>query len=975
MRLKHIELAGFKSFVDPVRIELGDGITAIVGPNGSGKSNIVDAIRWVLGEHSARHLRGGVMDDLIFQGSETRPPVGICDVELTFAVEPGTLSSPYHDMAEIRIRRRLTREGGSDAFINGHMVRIKDVVDLFLDTGLSSRAYAIIEQGAITRMISAKPEDRRLILEEAAGVMKYRSRRHEAELKMKATRQNLERIMDLLEEVRSQCRSLKQQASRAGRFKTLQDEWQRTRALSMAITYRQRREACRGEEQSLKQIMDEEAKAARGHAQAERELAEARQRLLRYEEEAQGAQDALREAERRRSGLQQQAERLAGERRLLAERRQVLEHRASEADSRRAHLQKELNGVEARIAGQDDDILQQALEVVKSEEESAREEHEAQRRLRDEMLAEFERIRGRHQGAERRREQAADALGRLRDRKTLLKGRQEDLHAQLEQVNTALEQARASVLVHERRQHTGEADLHSARMQLDTLRQQRGEADAQFRHQSGEVHRLQGEIEELTGRLSSQDIPGTLRDALRQAGAIWVDEALQAPEGLEMAAAAALRGQVADAQLPANPGLAELAETIQQSEQMPVAFHAGVGGSPVGNNLAVAMGLDQSHPLHTIFASVLMVDSIVDAPAVLAAEPRATAAVSRDGWRLEASGWLIPPAGKASARRFQFQRELHQRRHALLEAEERLQSREKRFREIEASLEDRQQNWQQLHLALTEAQSETRAKHAEVQRLAVESDALASRLERLQAEITELAQEHGRLSSHLSGTDEPDIERLAGAQKALDERNAAEAGASRHLEQIKNRRAAAEQTLALHRQASENLRREKQRLVDEIRRLTQQNEQDMAALEALAEDIRRAERQSEMDQALQQASGLVEQLHQELNRIRQHGHELQQAAYEAEKKERQVRTGLQEISDRRQQGEVALAASTARLQDLEDEIVQRCGQPTDALMQELEERDEVLDEAAILNRASELEARLDRFGPVNLLAIEEYEQA
>ena len=132
MRLKRVELAGFKSFVDPTKIDLGEGITGIVGPNGCGKSNIVDAIRWVLGEHSAKHLRGGVMDDLVFQGSQTRPPVAMCDVELTFSVNPGQLSAPYHEMEEIRVRRRLHRESGSDAFINGKMVRIKDIVDLFL---------------------------------------------------------------------------------------------------------------------------------------------------------------------------------------------------------------------------------------------------------------------------------------------------------------------------------------------------------------------------------------------------------------------------------------------------------------------------------------------------------------------------------------------------------------------------------------------------------------------------------------------------------------------------------------------------------------------------------------------------------------------------------------------------------------------------------------------------------------------------
>ncbi|HKI60069.1 MAG TPA: AAA family ATPase, partial [Mariprofundaceae bacterium] len=331
MRLKRIELAGFKSFVDPTKIDVGEGITSIVGPNGCGKSNIVDAIRWVLGEHSAKHLRGGVMDDLIFQGSDSRPPVALCDVELTFAVEKGQLASPYHEMDEIRIRRRLTREGGSDGFINGKMVRIKDIVDIFLDTGISTRAYAIVEQGSISRMITAKPEERRSLFEEAAGVMKYRSRRRESELKMNSTRQNLERATDLLEEVRSQCRSLRQQASRAERFKALQDECEQLQAHSFGIRYRQMSQQIDAIKLQLAEMKKVEAEKSSTHSETEKQLAKAREALIAHETEAQIKQDELRSAEQHRATLQQQAERMAGERKLLAERKGGLEQRIEEA--------------------------------------------------------------------------------------------------------------------------------------------------------------------------------------------------------------------------------------------------------------------------------------------------------------------------------------------------------------------------------------------------------------------------------------------------------------------------------------------------------------------------------------------------------------------------------------------------------------------------------------------------------------------
>ncbi|MDX8406835.1 MAG: AAA family ATPase, partial [Mariprofundaceae bacterium] len=389
MRLKRLELAGFKSFVDATKIELGEGVTAIVGPNGSGKSNIIDALRWVLGEHSAKHLRGGVMDDLIFQGSDTRPPVAVCDVELTFSVEPGALPSPYHEMDEIRIRRRMTREGGSDAFINGKMVRLKDVVDLFLDTGISTRAYAIVEQGSIARMVTAKPEERRTIFEEAAGVMKYRSRRREAERRMKDTQQNLERAVDLLEEVRSQCRSLKQQASRAERFRKMQDEFSRMQSVSLGLRYRSMQEKFSTTEARLQEARKAEDAAQAALNAAEKQVVEARDELGAHEAEAQKVQDRLRQAEQQRAGLQQQAERQAGERRLLAERKIALQQRLEEADKTLQRLAVDIDAAARHLDEQDDVELQAAKRDAEAALDTTERQYRQQVQLRDKKLAAY----------------------------------------------------------------------------------------------------------------------------------------------------------------------------------------------------------------------------------------------------------------------------------------------------------------------------------------------------------------------------------------------------------------------------------------------------------------------------------------------------------------------------------------------------------------------------------------------------------
>jgi len=456
-------------------------------------------------------------------------------------------------MEEIRVRRRLTREGGSDAFINGKMVRLKDVVDLFLDTGISTRAYAIIEQGSISRMISAKPEERRILLEEAAGVMKYRARRREAELKMNHTRQNLDRVMDLLEEVRTQCRSLKQQASRAERFRKLQDEWQQTRALSMGIRYRQNLVRCHEGEKKLEEARVGEAQAASEHAEVENRLANARRQLILHEEQAQQVQDKLRAAEQKRSELQQQAERQAGERRLLAERKQALALKLDDEVARGKRLQQEIKAIESRIRSHDDHALQQALEQALVAEEEARSGHEKQRGIRDEKLAEFERIRSQHEGAGRRREQAESALGRLQEREGLLLGRQQEIGVQLTRIAASQKTLEQEITRCEAHQKKAESAVGATQQKLDVIRQQYADSEAALATQSGEVRRLQGEIHELQGRASSRDIPDRVRSALRETGATWVDETLHAPEGLELAVVAALRAEGANAQLPGNP--------------------------------------------------------------------------------------------------------------------------------------------------------------------------------------------------------------------------------------------------------------------------------------------------------------------------------------------------------------------------------------------------------------------------------------
>lgn len=224
MHLKSIKLAGFKSFADATTIQFPSALTAIVGPNGCGKSNIVDALRWVIGESSAKQLRGEHLADVIFNGAANRKPVSQASIELLFDNSSAKFGGEYASYPEIAIRREITREGQSQFYLNGARCRRRDITDLFLGTGLGPHSYAIIEQGVISKLIEGKPEDIRTYLEEAAGTSKYRERRRDTENRLRHTRENLDRLMDLRTEMEKQCEHLKRQASAAERYKTLKQE-------------------------------------------------------------------------------------------------------------------------------------------------------------------------------------------------------------------------------------------------------------------------------------------------------------------------------------------------------------------------------------------------------------------------------------------------------------------------------------------------------------------------------------------------------------------------------------------------------------------------------------------------------------------------------------------------------------------------------------------------------------------------------
>jgi chromosome segregation protein len=265
MRLSKIRLTGFKSFVDPTTVHLSSNLTGVVGPNGCGKSNVIDAVRWVMGELSARHLRGDSMADVIFNGSSSRKPVGTASVELVFDNGDGKIGGAYAGYSEVSLKRLVARDGSSAYFINGGRCRRKDITQLFLGTGLGSRSYAIIEQGMISRVIEARADDMRAFIEEAAGISLYKERRRETEGRILDTRDNLARVQDLRDEVDKQIRHLQRQAAAARRFQELRARERNLHAELLALRMREldggasvHDEASRARELSMQQQLAEQ---------------------------------------------------------------------------------------------------------------------------------------------------------------------------------------------------------------------------------------------------------------------------------------------------------------------------------------------------------------------------------------------------------------------------------------------------------------------------------------------------------------------------------------------------------------------------------------------------------------------------------------------------------------------------------------------------------------------------------------------
>ncbi|MBI3041490.1 MAG: chromosome segregation protein SMC [Betaproteobacteria bacterium] len=465
MRLKQINLAGFKSFVDPTHIPVPGQLVGIVGPNGCGKSNVIDAVRWVLGETSAKHLRGDTMQDILFNGAGQRQPVNRASVELIFDNSLGRAGGQWASYAEISVKRMLARDGEATSYyINNVHVRRRDVADIFLGTGLGSRAYAIVEQGMISRVIEAKPEELRVFLEEAAGVSKYRERRRETEQRLSDTRENLLRVDDVRRELEQQLEHLQSQAEVATRYHELQG---RLRATQNLVWLLRKQEAAAQRARHLREIerlaLELEGETARLR-ETEKRLEELRAQHYRDSDAVHAAQGAFYEANAETARFEQE---LA----YLRENRQRLEREMSDLRAQIESGREQLATTQASLSGLRND-RDRAAESVRACEEAVRvesgklpvaeEAFRATRNRYDELqraLALAEQAMGvertKHAHAGQMAEQLAQRARRLREESATLQPadvpRLEQLRMEIAALEGQLSESRAAMGAEEER--------------------------------------------------------------------------------------------------------------------------------------------------------------------------------------------------------------------------------------------------------------------------------------------------------------------------------------------------------------------------------------------------------------------------------------------------------------------------------------------------------------------------------------------
>jgi len=1004
MRIKQLELNGFKSFMDRTVLELPPGVTAIVGPNGCGKSNIVDAVRWVLGEQSPKHLRGSAMEDVIFNGNAEFWPLGMAEVSLLLerseedllkAEQEGAdqeasdgLPTELARASEILVTRRYFRSGESEYFINQAACRLKDITELFLGTGVGTKAYAIIEQGRVEQLVNAKPDEMRHFIEEAAGTTRFRARKVAAERKMERTRDNLLRVQDVVRELERQMASLQRQAKRAEEYHRLKDELRTLDFRVMAARRRAWETDVAEIEATLAAIQVDEHTLSEGVQRRQASTDAARRARFETETRLRAVDEELTEARLRSTEMQTRAE-------AALARRAELERRVAGADAEAARLRDRVAESAARRAAHE---AEQAHCVV------ALREAETEQRAAEERLRELDGAGGL---VEHEVELAKDALvetlaeqGRLRNLAEALERRRDDLQGQRARLD---EEQRALGL----RLEANAREREAARVDLERLAEERERAAAErdalalerARHVADEragadaVERARDAVMQLVSRAESlRELQsrsegcarGTASLRSRQEGAQLLADVLRVPAELERAVAAALGSRLKQVVVPTTADAVEAIEWLRGAE-------GGTGTAlpsdperraavivPAGRRLVDSLDVEPGHwaLVEALLGSVLVAEDLVAALELWRTAVHPVTVVTRGGEAIDPLGAVTggsePPLEETLLARA---RELREIADALGAARERMRIETERLDTIRgelgrigAAIEAADGMIQGLRVADVAAGKDR-------ERLEEERTRIAAELEVGALEASGLAGADGEVSVELASlvtrTSEATA-RVAEARALLATRQQSLVGWREELAQAER----AHTDVAVRAtQAAERARAAEAACVvvaaAEAELTERLRETEAMAVEG-GEAIRVAEDEHRLSTTTREDAARRAEV---LGAERQH---LTQALAEADarltaedREDRAARDAIDQLRDRRAERERALTERRFAIQGLQERLRERYAAGLEALDDVVVEGDGADDVDAA--RAEEIRARIVRLGDVNPGAMAEFE--
>lgn len=979
MRLKNLKVSGFKSFVDVTDIRLPGNLVGVVGPNGCGKSNVIDAVRWVMGEASAKMLRGDNMADVIFNGSSSRKPVGKASVELVFDNSEGKASGNYSQFAEISIRRTLSRDGQSSYFVNNIKSRRKDVLDLFRGTGLGPRSYSIIEQGMVSRIVEARPDELRVFVEEAAGTSKYKDRRRETEVRIRHTRENLERVEDIRNELDKQLRRLQRQSSAARRFKVLKEEERemdgqlqvlRLRALEQQLGEQDRLSA------QLQNAMDEAlATQRRGEAELEQ--------LRKHQGSRQRANNEIQQAfytlgaEIR--NVEQRVEHLTETRKRQGEEIQRLEN------TRKEH-QSELESDTRRLEQFGRDVGELAPQLQRMDSELT--EAEAQQGESERVLQRWQQNWEEFNNASRQPAQQKEVQSsRIQQLERHLK-QTRDRHARLEQELGGF------------RQNMADADVDSLRNKVVEHDQALEQRETRFQQQEQELQGLRDAISEKRDqtaelRARQQEVSSRLRSLkeIQQAALGSDDDALQAwlnERGIDGSSRLAKKVRVqpgweraADRVLSDFLGaicldVAELPELTGRPETA-LTIVSGAQGKTLPPHARYERLIDKvsagGTELAPLLADVYVADDLDSALAMQGELFGRDCAVSRDG-ALVGANWVSLASDS-------------QLETGVLVREEEIKQLDTRLSSIEIELENRDRETTELEQQRDEVQTALQQQRGSLNQMRAEKTSLHNRLGREEARMLEIEQRSTQIANELTELAtqiDTDTGAIDDANRLLDQAESQAGTVEERRRALLEEREKLNQDLAGQRQKVGELRDRRHQTQLEKQRIE-------SAMESVREHLRRIRQQLDAtSQRLQElGQSKVEEGEDPIEVLRSQLAGMLDQRIESEKKFAAARDEMADIENRIAAAEKSRIANQDIVNDARERLdEQRLGRQevvvrtqtqkehVGALGTPLAEMESTLPEQASIkeweNNLAHVRGKIDRIGPVNLVAIDEFEE-